>query len=71
MAEGMFQGHVHENHFVLCRIRPDRRRRGLSDRPVREVLVGTSQLPVFLGCFFLVFWIAWRLAVKGMEPQLA
>jgi hypothetical protein len=24
----------------------------------------TASLPVFLGCFFLVFWGAWRLAVR-------
>ncbi len=24
----------------------------------------SASLPVFLGCFFLVFWVAWRLAVK-------
>jgi hypothetical protein len=30
-----------------------------------------ARLPVFLGYFFLVFWIAWRLAVKGTEPKLA
>ncbi len=28
-----------------------------------------ASLPVFLGCFFLVFWIAWRLAVKVTEPK--
>jgi hypothetical protein len=29
----------------------------------------TASLPVFLGCFFLVFWVAWRLAVKMTEPK--
>ena len=24
----------------------------------------TASLPVFLGCFFLVFWGAWRLAIR-------
>ncbi len=24
----------------------------------------TASLPVFLGCFFIVFWAAWRLAVR-------
>ncbi len=24
----------------------------------------TASLPVFLACFFLVFWGAWRLAIK-------
>ena len=31
----------------------------------------TSSLPVFLGCFFLVFWLAWRLAVRLTEPKVA
>ena len=30
-----------------------------------------ASLPVFLGCFFLVFWVAWRLAVKVTEPKSA
>ncbi len=24
----------------------------------------TASLPVFLACFFIVFWAAWRLAVR-------
>lgn len=31
----------------------------------------TSSLPVFLACFFLVFWLAWRLAVRLTEPKAA
>jgi hypothetical protein len=31
----------------------------------------TSSLPVFLSCFFLVFWLAWRLAVRVTEPKAA
>ncbi len=31
----------------------------------------TSSLPVFLGCFFLVFWLAWRLAVRVTAPKAA
>ena len=31
----------------------------------------TSSLPVFLACFFLVFWLAWRLAVRLTEPKTA
>lgn len=31
----------------------------------------TSSLPVFLGCFFLVFWLAWRIAVRLTEPKAA
>lgn len=30
-----------------------------------------ASLPTFLFCFFAVFWIAWRLAVKITEPRLA
>ncbi|MDP2299051.1 MAG: hypothetical protein Q8M24_26735 [Pseudolabrys sp.] len=30
-----------------------------------------SSLPVFLTCFFLVFWLAWRLAVRLSEPKIA
>jgi integral membrane sensor domain MASE1 len=26
-----------------------------------------ASLPVFLSCFFLVFWAAWRLAVRVTE----
>jgi len=26
-------------------------------------------LPVFLACFFLNFWISWRLAVRLTEPK--
>jgi hypothetical protein len=29
----------------------------------------TSSLPVFLGCFFVVFWLAWVLAVRITEPK--
>jgi hypothetical protein len=32
-------------------------------RGVEQVSPATS-LPVFLSCFFLVFWGAWRLAVR-------
>ena len=31
----------------------------------------TASLPVFLGCFFIVFWIAWVLAVRLTEPKAA
>jgi hypothetical protein len=30
-----------------------------------------ASLPVFLGCFFLVFWIAWVIAVRLTEPKHA
>jgi len=29
----------------------------------------TASLPVFLGCFFLVFWLAWILAVRLTKPH--
>jgi hypothetical protein len=29
-----------------------------------EVWWATASLPVFLACFFIVFWGAWRLAVR-------
>jgi hypothetical protein len=28
-------------------------------------------LPVFLACFFIVFWIAWILAVRVTKPKSA
>ena len=31
----------------------------------------TVSLPIFLACFFLVFWIAWALAVRLTEPKPA
>jgi predicted membrane protein len=31
----------------------------------------TISLPLFLSCFFLVFWIAWLFAVKLTEPKTA
>ena len=31
----------------------------------------TASLPVFLACFFLVFWIAWIVAVRLTEPKTA
>ena len=31
----------------------------------------TAALPVFLGCFFIVFWAAWVLAVRVTEPSSA
>ena len=29
----------------------------------------TTSLPVFLGCFFVVFWLAWVVAVRVTEPK--
>lgn len=31
----------------------------------------TAGLPVFLACFFIVFWIAWVLAVRVTAPKPA
>jgi hypothetical protein len=31
----------------------------------------TTSLPVFLACFFLVFWLAWVLAVWMTKPKSA
>jgi hypothetical protein len=31
----------------------------------------SASLPVFLACFFLVFWIAWIFAVRLTEPKAA
>lgn len=31
----------------------------------------TAGLPVFLACFFLVFWIAWLIAVRLTKPKAA
>jgi hypothetical protein len=39
-------------------------------RSVESMAPGYS-LPVFLACFFLVFWLAWRLAVRLTEPKPA
>ncbi len=30
-----------------------------------------SSLPAFLSCFFVVFFLAWRLAVRLTEPKAA
>lgn len=30
-----------------------------------------ASLPAFLACFFVVFWLAWRLAVRMTEPAIA
>ena len=31
----------------------------------------TASLPIFLACFFIVFWLAWILAVKLTAPKHA
>ncbi len=30
-----------------------------------------ASLPVFLACFFLVFWLAWLLAMRVTRPKVA
>lgn len=30
----------------------------------------TASLPVFLGCFFLNFWLSWRVALYLTEPKI-
>ena len=29
----------------------------------------SASLPAFLACFFIVFWAAWKLAVRVTEPS--
>ncbi len=31
----------------------------------------SASLPVFLACFFLVFWVAWLIAVRLTAPKHA
>ena len=31
----------------------------------------SASLPVFLACFFVVFWVAWLLAVRLTKPKHA
>lgn len=31
----------------------------------------SASLPAFLACFFAIFWVAWRLAVRVTEPAAA
>lgn len=42
----------------------------LVGRTVEQWSPATS-LPVFLGCFFVVFFLAWRLAVRLTNPKAA
>ena len=34
-----------------------------------ELWSEAASMPVFLACFFAVFWIAWQLAVRVTEPK--
>ena len=36
-----------------------------------ELWSPTASLPVFLACFFVVFWVAWRLAMRVTKPKAA
>ena len=36
-----------------------------------EHLAPAASLPTLLGCFFLVFWVAWLLAVRLTKPNHA
>lgn len=31
----------------------------------------TASLPAFLACFFIVFWLAWLLAMRVTRPKAA
>jgi hypothetical protein len=34
-----------------------------------EQYSATASLPVFLACFFIVFWVAWIIAVRMTAPK--
>jgi hypothetical protein len=36
-----------------------------------ELWSPAASLPVFLACFFVVFWIAWQLAMRATKPKAA
>ena len=40
-------------------------------RTVEHFLTQSVSLSVFLACFFLVFWLAWVLAVRVTRPHSA
>jgi hypothetical protein len=37
---------------------------------ITERFSETASLPVFLGCFFLNFWLSWRIALYLTEPKV-
>ena len=43
----------------------------LIGRTMEQFLSQSLSLSVFLGCFFIVFWLAWVLAVRMTEPRAA
>jgi hypothetical protein len=40
-------------------------------RTMEQFLSQSLSLTVFLGCFFVVFWLAWLLAVRVTKPRAA
>ena len=40
-------------------------------RSAEQWLSQSLSLTIFLGCFFLVFWVAWVLAVRVTAPRSA
>lgn len=36
-----------------------------------ELWSPAASLPVFLACFFVVFWVAWQLAMRATKPKAA
>jgi hypothetical protein len=40
-------------------------------RTMEQFATQSLSLTVFLACFFVVFWLAWVLAVKVTEPRSA
>ena len=43
----------------------------LVGRTMEQFLSQSLSLTVFLSCFFVVFWLAWVLAVRVTEPRAA
>jgi hypothetical protein len=41
----------------------------LIGRTMEQFLSQSLSLTVFLSCFFIVFWLAWVLAVRMTEPR--
>ena len=43
----------------------------LVGRTMEQFLSQSVSLAIFLGCFFVVFWLAWILAVRVTKPRAA
>ena len=43
----------------------------LVGRTMEQFLSQSLALTVFLSCFFIVFWLAWALAVRVTKPHAA